>query len=40
MEMWDERHLLQGWLERSGTRVTSAAYLWSDVYLYSLDGTP
>jgi uncharacterized membrane protein len=40
MEMWDQRHLLQAWLDRSGTRIAQAAYLWVDVYLYRLEGRP
>ena len=36
MEMWDQRHLVQEWLEEHGVRAAEGRFLWADVYLYDL----
>jgi hypothetical protein len=36
MEMWDQRHLVQEWLEERGVRADEGRFLWADVYLYEL----
>ena len=36
MEMWDQRHLVQEWLEAHAVQTAEGRFLWADVYLYEL----
>jgi len=38
--MWDERGLVQGWLEANGERMEEAHFVRVDVYRYRLDDAP
>jgi len=40
VEMWDERGLVQRWLETNGQSIEKAHFTRVDVYHYQLDGSP
>jgi hypothetical protein len=39
-EMWDRRHLVEGWLEANNAQVEKVGFAWVEVHLYEMDRPP